>query len=456
MKQLLMKLRPTVFDNSIDALVPEIWAAEALMVLEHATVAPNLFSRQFENEIARFGDTVHAYKPGRFVGKRKDVNSDVTVQAATATQVDVLLNQHVHVSFLLRDGEESNSMVNLVALYLTPALTAQAQFLDQAMLGEVYNFMGNNVGQLGTSLTKSTIIAAREKLTNNKVPLMNRRFLVTPNSEGDLLNIGDFTKANELGDDGSALREGWLGRKLGFDFVTAGNQPSVATGSTTAASAVNNAGGYAAGSTSVAVDSAAAMTAGEWITIAGDMTPQKITAINTNTLTISPGLVYAVEDDAVVTAYTGGAIDYASDYAAGEVGNLTVDGFTVAPKQGQLMTIGAASTAAKYGVMEGATTTSVLPNQPLAAAAVDDAIVGLGPAGEFNFAFHPEAITLVSRPMPVPNAATGVRAASVVIDNVAVRVVITYDGYKQGHLVTVDMLFGVKTLDTDLGCIVYG
>jgi len=36
------------------------------------------------------------------------------------------------------------------------------------------------------------------------------------------------------------------------------------------------------------------------------------------------------------------------------------------------------------------------------------------------------------------------------------RVTITYDGEKQGHLVTVDILCGVKVLNTDLGGVIFG
>ena len=44
-------------------------------------------------------------RPGEFVSYRKWVTDDVTVQDSTATDVVVPLNQHLHVSFLIRDGE---------------------------------------------------------------------------------------------------------------------------------------------------------------------------------------------------------------------------------------------------------------------------------------------------------------------------------------------------------------
>ncbi len=80
----------------------------------------------------------------------------------------------------------------------------------------------------------------------------------------------------------------------------------------------------------------------------------------------------------------------------------------------------------------------------------------IGPAGEFNLALHRNSIGLISRPLALPDPATGVRGAVANLNGIGVRTVITYDGVAQGHRVTVDLLAGVKTLDTDMGVTVLG
>lgn len=447
-----------VFANDNDALIPEVWAQEALMTLEANMVASSLVYRDFENEVASFGDTVNAHRPNTFVAKRKTDADEVTVQDAQATNVPVKLNQHLHVSFTIKDGEESKSFKDLVNLYLAPALQAEAQAIDEAVLGQAYEFMGYSVGKLGTNPTRSTVIAAKEQMNNNKVPMSGRNMLVSPNAEGSLLDIGEFIKANEVGDDGSALREGHLGRKFGFDFFMGQNVPSVAAGSTTVTGAVNFGAGYAVGSTALTVDGlSAAIAAGSWCTIAGDMTPQMITGTTggatPTAIAISPGLKSAVLDDAVITVYTAGAVDLTAGYASGWEKEMVIDGFTVAPKTGQLMSIGTA--ADRYSLLSTPTTTSMLPNRPLDAAAADDAVVGLGPAGEYCFGFHRNAVALVTRPLAQPRSGTGALSAVANYNGLSIRVTITYEGRKQGHLVTVDMLAGVKTLDTRLGVVMY-
>ena len=459
------KIWRNVYANDNDAFIPEVWAQESLMILEANTVAAALVHRDFENEIANFGDVVNTRRPANFTGKRKTDADEVTVQDAQATNVPVRLDQHWHTSFLIKDGEESKSFENLREVYLEPALQSIAQAIDEVVLMSLYRFIaaGNVVGQLGTAISKSTVISARETLNNNKSPSGDRRFMVCPNMEGDLLNVGDFTKANEVGDDGTALREGHLGRKFGFDFFMDQNSPSVASGSTTTAGAVNNADGYDAGSTTIVMDGhSGAITAGTWCTIGGDMTPQKVTAsvggATPTSITISPGLKNAVVNNAVITFYTPGAINLAAGYAQYYSKELTIDGFTVAPKVGQLTSFDANAVTKDnvYGALSTPTTTELLVDRALSAAVANNAVVGVGPAGDYGWAFHKNAVSLVTRPLAAPAAGTGALSSVANYKGLSVRVVITYDGSKQGHLVTVDILGGIEVLDENLGVAVLG
>lgn len=68
----------------------------------------------FEPIVASFGDVVNTRRPGEFQAKRKTPADSVTVQDATSTNVQVPLDQHLHVSFLIKDGEESKAFKDLV------------------------------------------------------------------------------------------------------------------------------------------------------------------------------------------------------------------------------------------------------------------------------------------------------------------------------------------------------
>lgn len=465
LKMLLSKPWQIVGDNDVDSLIPEVWANESLIVLYENSIMAQLVHRDFENEIAEFGDIVNTRQPAKFVGERKTDDEDVTDQDAKAPNVPVPLNQHWHISFIIKDGQESKSFLRLRELFLEPALEAAAKSIDEMILGERYNFLANAVGTLGSPVTKKDVISAQVKLDDNNAPQRNRWAVWTPRSQGDLLDLVEFTHADVIGDDGTALREGAMGRKFGFNHVMSQNNKTIKA-TVQEIGAINNGPGYIVGNTVLTVDGfSAAIATGSWLTIAGDNIPQLVTATvggaTPTQVTITPGLSADVADDAAVTVYEAGLVNQSvvpTGYPVNHVKRVTFDGGIAAPVPGQLISFGATD-GQRYGRMtmrEGASTTDVLLNRQLDAAVADDAVMGTGPSGNFNFSFHRNCISLVTRPLASPMSGTGAVSAVVSMDGIGVRVVISYDAKAQGHRVTVDLLAGVKTLDTDLGVPVLG
>jgi hypothetical protein len=454
-------LIPTIlvlaYENDLDAFVPEIWAQESLMILENNMILGNLVHRDFENQIASFGDTVNTRKPSKFTMNRKGDVDSVTIQDANATNVAVKLDQHLHTSFLIKDGQEAKGFKNLVQEYLYPAILSIAEGVDQILAAQTYQFLPNAVGTLSGTTNAATLIAARDKMNQLLVPSTGRNIVMPSNMEAALLSDANFVTADKVGDNGTALREGSLGRKYGFDLFMAQQQPSIATGNTVVVGAINSAPGHAVGVTAVAVDGfAAAITNGSWCMIGGR--PYLITATvggaTPTQLTLDGGLTAAVVDNAVVTVYTPAAVNLVAGYAAGHAKSLVIDGTTAAPRRGQLISFG--TTAPRYGTIGDTSTTSITLDRPLDAAAADNAVVGLGPAGNYGLAFHRNAMALITRPLATPMVGTGARSFVANYNGLSLRVTITYNGEKQGHLVTVDVLAGVKVLDSALGVPVLG
>lgn len=452
------------YNNDTDAYVPEFWANESLAILEENMVIGNLVHRDFEPIIQAHGDIVNTRRPGEFISTRKTPNDDVTVQDATATNVPVPLDQLLHVSFMIRDGEESKGFKSLVDEYMKPAMLAQARMVDQILLGQVYQFLLYTYGHLnGLSSSNAIqyITGVRNKMNINKAYVDGRNLIVTPNAETQFLQNAAFTDADRVGDNGTALREASLGRKLGFDTFMSQNQPSIATGNSTLAGAINLTAGYAAGTTVMTVDSfTGAVTTGNWLTVVGDDTPQQITAHtetlgNTTSITISPGLRSAVVDNAVVTTYTAGKINLTAGYAAGWAKPLVYDTFTVDPQVGHMVTFG--TTTTKYSIVQVDTTAkTIVLDRPLVAALADNDNINISPPGEYNFAFHRNALALVSRPLAAPRAGIGAQSAVINVNGLSMRATITYNGTKQGTLVTLDMLLGIAVLDAKLGAVLLG
>ena len=457
---LLGRIWNLVYDNDNDAYIPEVWAQEALLQLENNMVAGNLVYRDFENEIKDFGDVVNTRKPAAFQAERKTDGDDVTDQDASAANVAVPLNQWFHTTFVIKDGEMSKSFKNLVDEYLVPAAVSLAQAIDEIVLLQSYQFMGISAGKLGTDPTLATLISLKEALSNAQCPLAGRSLVINPNQEGALLGITTLIEAGKVGDDGTALREGSLGRKLGFNIFMDQNCPSVVS-SVAASGAVNYAAGYPAGTTTMTVNGSPTLEAGQWFRVAGDMTPQYVVSVTgspVTSVTFLPGLRFAVVHTADLYPCPMGAVAQAvspTGYAAAWPKAIVIDGApSPAPKKGQLCTFADDATPVIYGLLEGVSATKLRLDRPLDGAIADKDVVGLGPEGSYGFAFHRNALALVTRPLALPPAGTA-KASNANHNGISVRVVMTYDGKAQGLRVTLDILAGVKVLDSNLGGVLF-
>jgi hypothetical protein len=456
------KIFKPVYDNDLDALTPEFWANEGLMLLEENMVAGNLVFRNYENIIADVGDVVNANIPSEFKIRRKGVNDDVVIQDAVSTKIPIVMDQHFHSSFMIKDSERSMAIKGLIETYLVPAVGSISRGVDRAVLGLTPQFFPNFFGQLG-GMTKSNAadyLLGSRTIMNNLKWGSNRNMLLTPESESKILADKDLITADKVGDEGTTLREASLGKKYGLSSFMAQNTSYVKKSLTDyVEGAVNYASGYLAGATTITIDGfAAAIANGSYVTIAGSMYPHRVVSTiggaTPTSMVITPGLVEDVIDNAVVTSYTPCAVNMVGGYAAGYSKEIEIDGFTRAPQVGQILGIG----TDVYTIIEitvSGSTAAVLLNTTLKTACADNADVYLGPAGSYNLGFIHSAIALVTRPLALP--ITGLaRSAVAVKNNLAMRTVITYDGKKQGHLVTVDILCGTKVLDVNRGVVMFG
>jgi hypothetical protein len=472
------------FDNDFDtddrAWNPEFWAAETLAILEENMVVGRLVHTDFSDEIKDFGDTVNTRKPGEFTAKRKGVNDDVEVQSATADTVAVVLNQHVHTSFLIRDSEQSKSFKDLLEQYLAPAATSLARYIDLVLLGQVYQFLDNSYGDLDTinatagdaHNAKNLMLGVRNVQNKKKVSMTGRNLIITPDTETSALALDLFISAEQVGDEGTALREASLGRKLGYNTFQCQNTPSVVD---TGVLDADDADALPLGDLAFTSDGAAGAgyVAGQYIYFVDgttatlmDKSPHRITLIAGDVVTFDRPIrvampsanndVYLVPMGAVALAehtLAGGPTAYPAGYDK----EIYVDG-TGVPQIGQLCSFNNAATliAGEYCIIDvtaiGAGVYSIGLDRPLDNAIANNYTVGYGPGGDYNFAFTRGALALVNRPLAVPKV-QGVSSGVASYNGLSMRVTMTYDGNKQGTLVTLDMLCGVKVLDEDQGAV---
>lgn len=462
------------YANNNDALVPEFWAMEGVSILRENSVMAGLVHRDFEPIIANYGDIVNTRKPAEMTASRKTDDDEVTEQDVSSTNIQVPMNQHVYVSFIIKDGERSKAFKDLVSYYLEPAMIAQSRFLDLCLLGQVHQYLANNGGLLGAGTSSNIndyIVDTREVMNTNKCP-EGRNLVITTGVEALLLKNSLNVEAYKAGDGGAALREAYLGRKYGFDLFMCQNAPYINyldTGTT----ALNDAG-MVLGDTVVTAASSHGIVTGCYIMIAGEGQPQLVTGVSTNDITISPGLTKRVPaSNAVVTRYMPALVDLSAGYAAGYAKEITVDAFSataaLGPKVGQIVRFGSdgstiSGTSAVYTIVKVSAGTDdgasglqydITLDRPLDAAITNNSLVAVGPSGHYNFAFHRNALSLVNRPLALPEPGAGALSGVAVDRDMSMRVTIQYDGKKQGHRVTLDSLFGLAVLDRNKGAVMF-
>jgi len=454
------------FANDNDAFVPEHWAQEGLMLLEENMVMAHLVHRDFEDEVARYGDVVNTRRPNDFKVARKVDGDTLNYQNAISTNVPVTLDQWFTQPFIIYDGEESLSFKDLVAVYLKPAMTSIARGVDRAVTGQMHQFIStltNRVGRLenlAAATSNETVLEAREVLNNNLAPLDRaRHLLLTSSSETALLKNDIFVKANERGDEGTALEEALLGRIYGFQTWMGQNVPHVASGTTANGTVTGAEAAGTTGSLTVSI-TGYEVQVGEFVNIAGNDQPTYATAAtattNTTAVTLNEALKYATAAGAVIKAYKKDTVNHpsAGTYAVGWTKNIGMDNiayFTI----GQMVAFGAGAARRTYTVIE-IDGNDIWLDRPLEVAVADGADAFPGPAGSFNLAFHRECLALVTRPLNLPRAGTGAVAGQISYNGISMRVSMQYDQSVGGTKVNCDILAGLAVLDTNLACLLLG
>jgi hypothetical protein len=198
------------------------------------------------------------------------------------------------------------------------------------------------------------------------------------------------------------------------------------------------------------------------VVVAGNDQPTWATASDADSFALNEALKYPTLDNAVATAYKACDVgasglandDYPAGYSKGIL--LTNHAANQGPQVGQLLAFGTTPSARHtYTVIEAvivtATSTRVTLDRPLEVLVADGADAAFpGPYGSLNWAFHRDAIALVTRPLAMPNNQMGVLTKVGIHNDISMRVAMQYDIDAGGTKVNLDLLCGVAVLDPRL------
>jgi len=229
--------------TTADKFIPEIWSDEVVATYKKNLVLANLIKKiAFKG---KKGDTLHIPKPGRGSANAKAASTQVTLNTDTATEVNVVIDQHWEYSILIEDIVEAQALASMRQFYTDDAGYALARQVDSTLVqlgrgvqggGGTAAYSGAFLGSNGTTaysnstnneaaLTDAAIRRSIQRLDDNDVPMDGRFLIVPPSTRNTLMGIARFTEQAFVGEAGgqNTIRNGEIGNVYGVPVFVSSN-----------------------------------------------------------------------------------------------------------------------------------------------------------------------------------------------------------------------------------------
>ena len=201
-------------------------------------------------------DTVHIPSPTRGDASVKAASTQVTLIAATESEVVVTIDKHYEYSRLIEDIVEAQALSSLRNFYTEDAGYALARQVDTSLIqigrgvqggGGTAAYSGAFSGADGTTayvaaantglgaITDAAIRRSIQRLDDNDVPMDNRFMSIPPSTRNTLMGLARYTEQAFVGEVGgnNTIRNGEIGNLYGVPVFVTSNADTT-SGSTAA------------------------------------------------------------------------------------------------------------------------------------------------------------------------------------------------------------------------------
>ena len=236
-----------VTNTTAATFIPELWSDEIVAAYKNSLVLANNVSKMPMK--GKKGDTIRIPKPTRGSASAKAASSQVTLQAATESEVVISINKHYEYSRLIEDITEVQALASLRKFYTDDAGYALAKQVDTDLFAEAvasftkyYVDAANGLAAYAVDTVadtdKFTDLALRDGiqiLDDADVPMDGRVFVVPPSAVNTIRGIDRYMSTDFR--DGMGVQKGTIGTLYGIPVVVSTNCPVLET------AAENSAGG---------------------------------------------------------------------------------------------------------------------------------------------------------------------------------------------------------------------
>ena len=289
--------------NNLDAVIPRVLAM-GMMALRENSIMPRLVNTDYQGLAARKGSTVDVVipsaVPARPVTPGSTVPSDPDLEP---TVVPIRLDHWYEASFSITDKELAEIDAGIMPMQISEAVKALANEVDRSILA-LYKKVYGVAGTAGVTPFATDLQAAQEArlvLNRQLCPPQDRRMVLDVEADANATGLPAFQYS--ASGETITIKEGVIGRKLGFDWYMSQNVLRHTTGSATGYQ-VN--GAHPAGVKTVAVDTGTGTpNIGDVFRVAGHSQTYVVTgwsgSPNITSIQFEPAAKVAFPDDAAIT-----------------------------------------------------------------------------------------------------------------------------------------------------------
>lgn len=228
--------------TTANTFIPEIWSDEIVAAYKKNLVLANLVMKMSFK--GKKGDTIHVPSPTRGSASAKAAGSQVTLIAATESEVQVAIDKHYEYSRLIEDIVEAQALNSLRSFYTSDAGYSLAKQVDSDLinLGRSTNggagtnayATGAFIGGDGTTayvaannnesaLTDAAIRRTIQRMDDTDTPMDGRFFVIPPSSRNTLMGLARYTEQAFVGGTNNTIRTGEIGNLYGIPVFVSSN-----------------------------------------------------------------------------------------------------------------------------------------------------------------------------------------------------------------------------------------
>ena len=386
-------------------LTPTAVTREALRILHQKLNFVGNITRDYDDSFAKsgakIGDSLKIRQPNQYT-----VRSGATLSAQDTTEQSTTLQissqKGVDVNF--SSAELTLSLDDFSKRILDPAMSVLAANIEADALS-MYKDVYNSVWNGGSAATYNKALDCRVKLQNALAPPSDRTMLLDPAAMADVIK-DTKTLFNDQASIAKQFREGMVGRAAGFDWGENTLLPSHTRGAGDTAYVVNTSTGITSGTATITVATGTgSILKGDVFTVAG---------------------VYEVHPETKATTGRLQQFVCTADYAGG---------------------------AGAVSVSPTPITSGALQNVVIVSAGAGKAVTISGTAStavQTGLAFQKGAFAFATADLVMPSGVDF--AAREVYDGISMRIVRAYDINNDKFPCRIDVLYGYKTLRSQLAC----